>query len=161
MKKTILCGIDSSTTNTAVSIYENGEFKSYKLFHLEGGSKWDRLDKMIPILTKYLSEIKPDIVCQEDAWKGVNADSDKCLANLLGAVRTYCLLHNCYYYKMMPSEWRALISKEKKGKTREELKTWAIRKVHELGYEEVNDDNIAEAILIGKAYVNFFADKED
>lgn len=159
MKKVILCGIDSSTTNTAISIYVNGKYQGYKLFHLDGGSKWERLDPMILSVTKFLTELKPDIICQEDSWQGVNPDSDKCLANLLGAIRGWSLINDCFYYKVMPTEWRALISSEKKGKTRKELKAWAINKVHELGLKDIEDDNVAEAILIGMAYVNIYGEK--
>ncbi len=159
MKNVILCGIDSSTTNTAISIYVNGKFQGYKLFHIDGGTKWERLDPMIISVTKYLSEIKPNIICQEDSWLGTNPDSDKCLANLLGAIRCWALNNKCFYYKVMPSEWRSLISSEKKGKNRKELKAWAINKVHELGYKDIEDDNIAESILIGLAYVNVYGEK--
>ena len=52
-----------------------------------------------------------------------------------------------------PSEWRALISKEKKGRKRDELKQWSVQTVEKLFNKKVNDDE-ADAILIAQALVN-------
>ena len=71
---------------------------------------------------------------------------------ILGAVYGWCLVHNVYFEMLRPTEWRALISKEKKGRKRDELKAWSVRKVKELFGIDVTDDE-SDAILIGLAYV--------
>ena len=78
------------------------------------------------------------------------------LTMILGAVYGQCLQAGIRYRALRPTQWRAAVKYdgEKLPRKRKELKRWSIHKVDILfGIFQV-DDNIADAILIGKAYLN-------
>lgn len=82
-----------------------------------------------------------------------NVQAQRLLTIILGAVYGWCVTNNIYFKMLRPSEWRALISKEKKGRDRHALKKWSIDTVKKLFNIDVTDDE-SDAILIGQAYIN-------
>lgn len=75
---------------------------------------------------------------------------------ILGVIYGICMKHGICYYPLRPSEWRKAVREadEKLPRKRKELKKWSINKVLELfGLQDIGDD-ISDAILIGKAYLN-------
>ena len=61
-----------------------------------------------------------------------------------------------FYESLRPAEWRSLISKEKKGRKRDELKIWSINKVNELFGVTLSQDDESDAILVAQAIINKF-----
>ena len=80
---------------------------------------------------------------------------------ILGAVYGKCIRLGIDYCPLRPTQWRKLVRREdeKLPKKREELKEWSVKKVEELYGIEGIDDNVSDAILIGRAYL-FAIDKK-
>lgn len=107
---------------------------------------------MCSAIFSFLDKESPQTIVVEMTVVPKNAGTQRMLTMILGAVYGWCLVHNVYFEMLRPTEWRALISKEKKGRKRDELKAWSVRKVKELFGIDVTDDE-SDAILIGLAYV--------
>jgi len=155
----ILCGIDSSTTFTAISWFEDGEYKSKALIdtHKTKDAE-ERIDEMIRYIFRVLDGRKPDVIYQEYAWLKNNAKTSIELATIIGAVRGWAVNNGCRWYKVMPNAWRKKLNIITKAK-REQLKQIAIDYVDENLGIKVRRDDEADAICIGLAGVKFEEDK--
>ena len=80
------------------------------------------------------------------------------LSMILGAVFCICVYYNFNYCSLRPTQWRKAVrgEEEKIPRKRDELKLWSTNKVFELFGIENIDDNIADAILLGQAFINDF-----
>lgn len=156
-KTTTLLSLDTSTKDTGCAIFENGKY-SYSGFIDESKIKdsEERIIEMIRSLYALFDEIRPDIIVAELTVVSRNPDTQRKLTMLLGAIMGKCITDGIVFYTYRPTEWRSLVKdkNEKLPRKREELKQWAIDRCHKIGYEDVIDDNQAEAILIGTAYIN-------
>lgn len=155
-KDVILLSLDTSTKDTGCAIYTNGTYSFSKALDFSKiKDAKERMNEMICSIYALFKEMKPAIVAIELTSVPRNPDTQRKLTMILGAIMGKCVDMNipCYFYR--PTEWRALVKDrgEKLPTKREELKQWAIKKCNSLGYE-VTDDNEAEAILIGQAYIN-------
>lgn len=116
----------------------------------------ERIKEMILKIYTMIKEIRPMIVVTEMTVVNRNAQAQRNLTLILGAIQGKCLEKNIAYYSFRPTEWRKKISEEKKPRKRAELKEWSKNKVSELfDIEDINDD-ISDAILLGQAYINLF-----
>ena len=157
-----LCGIDSSSTCTSISLFENGEYKSYKIAEVSKKyypTQWDRVDQMIILICKILDQFQPDIVYQEDSWKGQNIDTLKCLTTIMGAVRHWALDHGCEYYKILPSSWRGQLGLNEYMKKRPDLKDKTIEFVKERYGINPETDDVSDSICIGLAGLKLIGEK--
>lgn len=151
-----MLAIDSSTKKTAYAVFDNGEYKESKLIDLEKDKNMDsRFETMSLSLINALKEYKPDIVYIEEAVVVRNAQTQRFLTRLQGVIYGYCILNQCEFNAIRPTEWRKLVSIDQGKKKREELKQESIKKVEEEFGLTVNDDE-AEAILIGIAAIKKF-----
>lgn len=151
-----MLAIDSSTKKTAYAVFDNGEYKESKLIDLEKDKNMDsRFETMSLSLINALKEYKPDIVYIEEAVVVRNAQTQRFLTRLQGVIYGYCILNQCEFNAIRPTEWRKLVSIDQGKKKREELKRESIKKVEEEFGLTVNDDE-AEAILIGIAAIKKF-----
>ena len=155
----ILCGIDSSTTFTAISWFEDGEYKSKALIdtHKTKDAE-ERIDEMIRYIFRVLDGRKPNVIYQEYAWLKNNAKTSIELATIIGAVRGWAVNNGCRWYRVMPNAWRKKLNITTKAK-REQLKQIAIDYVDENLGVKVRRDDEADAICIGLAGVKFEEDK--
>lgn len=157
-KEVKMLTFDSSTTSTGWSLYINGELKDYGVFsflNIKDSEK--RFCAMVLEIYNMIKKVKPLIVITELTMVTRNAHSQRILTLLLGAIQGKCIEKNIAYYSFKPSEWRKKISEEKKPRKREELKLWSKTKVKELfNIEDITDD-VSDAILLGQAYINLFA----
>ena len=154
MKDTILVGLDTSSTKTGWSYYVNGNFTDSGVLNFSKQKNSDiRMQDMVNSIYEKLSTLKVDIVAIETTAVTRNASSQRMLTMILGAVYGWCVNNNVEFVMFRPSEWRALISKEKKGRKRNELKQWSVQTVEKLFRKKVSDDE-ADAILIAQALVN-------
>lgn len=154
MKDTILVGLDTSSTKTGWSYYVNGNFADSGVLNFSKQKNSDiRMQDMVNSIYEKLSTLKVDIVAIETTAVTRNASSQRMLTMILGAVYGWCVNNNVECVMFRPSEWRALISKEKKGRKRDELKQWSVQTVEKLFRKKVSDDE-ADAILIAQALVN-------
>lgn len=150
-----LVSLDTSSSCTGWSVFLNGKYTSSGVINLKKfkGSGQERMDEMCISIARLLDREQPDIIVVEETAVTRNAAAQRMLTMILGFVYAWCLLRDTYFEMMKPTVWRSLISSEKKGRKREELKEWSINKVMELYGIEVIDDQ-SDAILIGQAYVN-------
>lgn len=156
--KCILIGLDTSTSSTGFSIFENGELLSY--FTIENQNKKltgeQKFDEMIRRVFEKLNKHSPDIVVCELTSMTRNAVTQRTLTLLLGAIKGWCISNNVHCHFFRASEWRKLVKEkdEKLPRKRVELKQWSIDKIRLLFDIEVKNDDISDAILIGQAYIN-------
>lgn len=115
MKDTILVGLDTSSTKTGWSYYVNGNFADSGVLNFSKQKNSDiRMQDMVNSIYEKLSTLKVDIVAIETTAVTRNASSQRMLTMILGAVYGWCVNNNVEFVMFRPSEWRALISKEKK-----------------------------------------------
>lgn len=152
-----LVGIDSSTVRTAFSVYDNGNLVDHLLIDKSKiKNKEQKFESMCNSILDELDRLNPDIIVIELTSVTRNAVAQRQLTMIIGVIYSWAIRNDCEFVSYRASEWRALISKEKKPRKREELKAWAIQKVKELFSIDIEIDDIAEAILIGQARINQF-----
>ena len=118
----------------------------------------ERIKEMILKIYEIIETEKPQIIVVEMTVVTRNAQAQRNLTMILGAIQGKCLENNIFFSLLRPTEWRKLVNneKEKLPRKREELKQWSKQKVSDiLGINDINDD-ISDAILIGQAYINRF-----
>ena len=154
-----LMSIDSSTNATGYAFFVNGVLKSYSTCdysYIKNTQK--RIDNMILFICEMIENERPDIVVTELTVVNRNAEAQRNLTMILGAIRYKCLELKIEYHFLRPTEWRKLIKNkdEKIPRKREELKKWSINKVKENCNIETYSDDLSDAILIGQGYINSF-----
>ena len=154
-----LMSIDSSTNTTGYAFFINGVLKSYSTCdysYIKNTQK--RIDNMILFICGMIEDERPDIVVTELTVVNRNAEAQRNLTMILGAIRYKCLELKIEYNSLRPTEWRKLIKNkdEKIPRKREELKKWSINKIKENYNIETHSDDLSDAILIGQGYINSF-----
>lgn len=155
-----LLSFDTSTKSTGYSLYVSGKLKKYDSINFEYIKNTDdRVKEMIVHIYKLIQDIKPQIVVTEMTVVTRNAQAQRNLTMILGAIYGECIKKDIFYYTYRPTEWRKLVNtdEQKIPRKREDLKVWSINMVHHLfGITDINDD-ISDAILLGQAYINNFS----
>lgn len=155
-----LLTFDTSTKSTGYALYVSGKLDKYELINFEHIKDTEmRISKMIKYIYKVIKEIDPQIIVTEMTVVTRNAQAQRNLTMILGAIYGYCLKKDIFYCSFRPTEWRKLIniSNDKLPRKREELKEWSIQKVNQLfDITDINDD-MSDAILLGQAYINKFS----
>ena len=152
---TTLLSLDSSTKDTGYAIYINGQYYHSKAIDVSNiKDSEQRMNEMIYSIYTLFNKYNPSIVVVELTSVMRNPDTQRKLTMVLGAILGKCIEYGAEFHAYRPTEWRAIVKDkdEKLPKKREELKQWALDKCHALGYK-VTDDNEAEAILLGLAYI--------
>lgn len=151
--------MDTSTSSTGYAVYISGKLHRYDLIDFKRIKNTDeRIKEMILKIYEIIETEKPQIIVAEMTVVTRNAQSQRNLTMILGAIQGKCLENNIFFSLLRPTEWRKLVNneKEKLPRKREELKQWSKQKVSDiLGINDINDD-ISDAILIGQAYINRF-----
>lgn len=152
-----LLSMDTSTTSSGCAVYENGKLKGYKLITAKGKAD-ERIKDMIVGIYDFITETKPHIVVIETPSVVRNPQTQRELCFLCGSILGKCIQDEICFYQFRPSEWRKRVKdgQEKLPRKRAELKEWAISIVNEKYGLKVRDD-VAEAILIGEAYIKEFS----
>ena len=155
-----LISFDTSTSSTGYAIYISGKLHRYDLIDFKRIKNTDeRIKEMILKIYEIIETEKPQIIVVEMTVVTRNAQAQRNLTMILGAIQGKCLENNIFFSLLRPTEWRKLVNneKEKLPRKREELKQWSKQKVSDiLGINDINDD-ISDAILIGQAYINRFS----
>lgn len=154
-----LISLDTSTSSTGYAVYISGKLHRYDLIDFKRIKNTDeRIKEMILKIYEIIETEKPQIIVAEMTAVTRNAQAQRNLTMILGAIQGKCLENNIFFSLLRPTEWRKLVNneKEKLPRKREELKQWSKQKVSDiLGINDINDD-ISDAILIGQAYINRF-----
>lgn len=154
-----LISLDTSTSSTGYAVYISGKLHRYDLIDFKRIKNTDeRIKEMILKIYEIIETEKPQIIVAEMTVVTRNAQAQRNLTMILGAIQGKCLENNIFFSLLRPTEWRKLVNneKEKLPRKREELKQWSKQKVSDiLGINDINDD-VSDAILIGQAYINRF-----
>ena len=151
-----MLSIDSSTTKTGIAIYDNGVLTDHLLIDISDDKVMDsRFKKMSLQVLEKLNRYKPDILYIEETVVNRNVQCQRFLSRLQGVIYGWCVMNDCEFQTLRPSQWRSLVKMDTGKKKREQLKQIAIQLVKEKYDIEVTDD-VAEAILIGQAAINRF-----
>ena len=155
-----LISLDTSTSSTGYAVYISGKLHRYDLIDFKRIKNTDeRIKEMILKIYEIIETENPQIIVAEMTVVTRNAQTQRNLTMILGAIQGKCLENNIFFSLLRPTEWRKLVNneKEKLPRKREELKQWSKQKVSDiLGINDINDD-ISDAILIGQAYINRFS----
>ena len=156
---TKLVSIDSSSKKTGFAIFKNGKYKNYRLLDYSTDKIMEsRFKKMAIGILGILDELNPDIVYIEETVVLRNAQTQRFLTRLQGVVYALCILHDCEFNTIRPTEWRKRIGiKQSKNIKREQLKQESIQYVKEKYCVDVGDD-VADAICIGDAVIKMFGE---
>lgn len=159
MTKFVSC--DTSTNNSALTLFVNGKYKKHKLINKSNiKDTFQRMNEMIKEIFELLNEWKPSILwIEHPQGHESNVDMVGKLCEILGSVRTWCLIHDCEYNEISPSQWRKYAGIQQGKKKRAELKQASIDYIKEkLGIDE--GDDVADSIALGYAVLHYFDEKE-
>ena len=159
MTKFVSC--DTSTNNSALTLFINGKYKKHVLINKSNiKDSFQRINQMITEIYNLLNEWKPDTLwIEHPQGHGSNVDMVGKLCEILGAVRMWCLIHDCEYNEISPSQWRKYAGIQQGKKKRAELKQASIDYIKDkLGIDE--GDDVADSIALGYAVLHYFDDKE-
>lgn len=154
-----LISMDTSSNSTGVAIFIDGVLSRHFLIDLKKMKNTDeRISEMIKQIYTVIDTEKPDIIVTELTVVTRNAQAQRNLTMILGAIYGKCIERNIWYHSFRPTEWRSLIDTDKKpkGRKRENYKEWSMELVSDFYNIESNDD-ISDAILLGRAYSNKFS----
>ena len=156
--------LDASSTCSGWSLFDNGKYVCSGYINLKKDKDANhRIYEMAKQLCDLISQYNPDKIILEDTVLSSNASTLKMLANLAGAIKFYCYLHDFSLDTMYPSEWRKFVKIQEKCVKRNELKARALNLVQEqLDLDYLVEDE-AEACAINLAVAirdGFFELKE-
>ncbi len=174
-KEVTLLSLDTSSTKTGWAVFKNGIYKESGVLdwsHIKETE--DRLQIMYIDIIQHIQKYKPDIlVIEKDivgSGKRQNMSTINTLVKLIGGVWAYCVQLNMdtpmnlptgefviFYKEYTPSEWRKLV--EINARKRDDCKAASIKRIKDKYNLDV-DDNEADAINIGEAYINEWSSKE-
>lgn len=143
--------LDASSTCTGWSVFEDSKYLASGFINLKKDKNSEhRLYEMAKEITDLISYFKPHKIILEDTYSSPNISTLKTLANLAGAIKFYCYLHEIPVEMIMPSAWRKYLKIQEKGAKRNELKNKALNLVNEqLGL--LLEEDQAESVCINLA----------
>ena len=159
-----MVSLDTSLSASGYALFQNGMLSDSGV--ITGISSSDepdkdkRLDYMCKNLLYYLLKTQPDIVVIEMTVVPTNAHTQRSLSEIVGCIRAYCLLapNKPDFIRLRPTQWRSLCKDDYMTDSmhRKDFKKWSVEKIkRDYGFDAI-DDNHADAILIGQAYLNDF-----
>ena len=169
-KEVTLLSLDTSSTKTGWAVFKNGIYKESGVLdwsRIKDNTE-DRLQIMYIDIIQHIQKYEPDIlVIEKDivgSGKRQNMSTINTLVKLIGGVWAYCIQlnmdtpmnlpageFNIFYVEYTPSEWRSLVGIT--ARKREDCKAASIKRIKDI-YKIDVDDNEADAINIGEAYIN-------
>lgn len=165
-KEVTLLSLDTSSTITGWAIFKNGIYKESGILNWEHiKNTEERLQIMYIDILQHIQKYEPDIIVIErdvvGSGKRQNMSTINTLVKIIGGIWAYCVQanmdcniddneFNVFYTEYSPSEWRKLVGI--KGNKREVYKANSIKRIKEVYNIDV-DDNEADAINIGEAYI--------
>lgn len=154
---TKLISFDTSTNKTGYSIFLNGEYHASGILDCSNDKiVRTRTLEMIKQIYAVIEAENPDIIITETTVVTRNAEAQRNLTYILGAIIGKCVEKCIAYDSLRPSEWRRKVCNKDENfpRKREELKAWSKEKVFELYGKDIESDDISDSILIGRAYCN-------
>ena len=154
-----ILSLDISTTATGYAIFRNQNLISYGVI-APAGKTLTRIEKIADEVNLLMLEYEPDIIYAEEpepAFVKNNIDVYRKLTFTHGAIAIVLNHYNKEMKLCSSSHWRKQVGiKTGRGITRAQLKPIDVAKANELFGLSIKSDDIADAILIGQAYINEF-----
>lgn len=159
-----ILSLDTSTKITGYAVFSNEKLVRYS--YIDKSNKKDLTERMAAMTYELVELIKqeaPDVVVVEETVVTRNPQTQRMLTLILGAIFGACICNNFNYCSIRPTQWRKAIrdDDEKLPRKRDDLKVWSIERVKLLFNVVGIDDNVSDAILIGKAFMNMKEKKDD
>lgn len=154
-----LISMDTSSNSTGVAIFTDGSLSRHFLIDLKKIKNTDdRIKEMVKQIYEIIENESPDIIVTEMTVVTRNAQAQRNLTMILGAIYGKCVDSNIWYHSYRPTEWRSQIDTDKKpnGRKREDYKKWSLDVVEEMYGIQCPTDDLSDAILLGQAYINKF-----
>lgn len=163
-----MISLDTSTSCTGWAYYENATYKRSGVIDLGvntlkkkyQGNSDQRVKDMCLAVIRLLESYKPDIIVVEKLNVGRNMTAVRQLSKVIGAVYTYHILNDCFYFEIQPSQWRGQLGIQSSKKKRAELKQLSIEYVKDTIGITITDDE-ADSICAGLAYIKMFSGKNE
>lgn len=159
-----ILALDTSTKVSGYAVFNNKKLIRYSSIDKSDKSdSYDRMSAMVYEITALIEREAPDVVVIEETVVTRNPQTQRMLSMILGVVFGCCVINNFKYYSLRPTQWRKLVrwDDEKLPRKRDELKLWSINKVAELYDVQDIGDDISDAILIGRAFINMIEEQEE
>lgn len=161
----IYCGLDLSTSCSGYSIFEDNNLIAYGAIKPKGDDWRERIMDETMQLAALLRKYNPDKLYIEDVPKKPGNNTLLKLGAVHGMILSLCAGFKLNPTLLLPNEWRrkiGLYDGTRNGLKREVLKEKAVRMVNDVFNLELkwvkpnsklNDDDIAEAILIAYSQI--------
>lgn len=147
-----MISMDTSTTCTGVAIWKNAKLSKHFCIRTDKKSE-TKADDMIEKIVALIRKENPQIIICEGLNVVNNVAVAKNLAKIIGAIKGVCEFNDMFYDVLAPSQWRKLVCDgNMPPKKREDLKPWDIDRVKTLFKFMPENDDEADAVLIGEAY---------
>lgn len=159
MKTTRMVSLDTSSTISGYAYWENAILtKSGILYHDNEKDTLIRIEDMTIDIINTLRTFNPDIVVIEQPPFCNSPKTCVMLAEIVGSAKGYAIASGADFVEYSVTEWRKLVADQDEiiPRKRNEAKDWDINKVRQIYGREVEDDNEADAILIGLARIRQF-----
>ena len=158
-----ILSLDTSTKITGYAVFYDGKLVRYSSIDKSG--KKDLTERMAAMTYDLITLIEreaPDVVVVEETVVTRNPQTQRMLTMILGAIFGTCICNNLNYCALRPTQWRKAIraEDEKLPRKRDDLKAWGIERAKLLFNVGDIDDNISDAILIGKAFMDIKEKKD-
>lgn len=170
-----ILSLDASTTSTGWAIFEGDKLTKYGVLKLPIAYDWvSRIKQEFVYLNEIITTTGIDlIVAESPPLKDGGRDTLRKLGAIQGMIITLGATSEIENVFMTPTEWRSrlggIFDGTKEGKTRTKLKEKAVAVANEtfglnlfwdLRHPTRNQDDIAEAILIGWSHLHPAPEKE-
>lgn len=161
MKEIRFVSLDTSTTSTGIALRVNGELTHYQTLVPKIKKPTEkRILEMAKLITDALDDYAPDIIYAETPQGHNNIKLSRMLGQMLGVVMGWCACHKCDFNEVNPSWWRKWNYWDQGNLKRDELKKMSVQKAKEIYGIDCGDD-LADALHIGQAAINYFNSLDD
>lgn len=152
-----MLSLDTASYSTGYAYWENGKLVQSGTIKANGQEE-ERLNMMIKSIFSLFKSFHPDIVVIEETVVTTNAEVQRMLTEIVGAVRSFAILFDSEFVRLRPQVWRRYSKREGEkfvDYRRDKWKKWSQERVKELYGLDVCDDE-SDAILLGFARLNMF-----
>ena len=157
----ITMALDASTKATGIAIFKNKELIGANCITASSSDLFKRIHKMTDTIDEFLHNFSVDEIVMEEVIPDhtKNTNTFKALCYLQANIMI--MLHDKYPHikttLVYPGSWRSQCNiKTGRGVKRESLKEADVRLANEIFNLNTTSDDIADAVLIGAAHVNYF-----
>lgn len=151
-----ILSLDQSTTSTGYALYDEEKLVEYGVWRLKEKDILARIVGMSKKIHSYIIDQKVDIVVFEDTNRLQNTQTLKHLSMLMGSILYICEQKGKDWLMVLPGVWRSELrfsDGTRESQKRKRQKEYAKEYASNLVGVEIKNEDIAEAICIGSAFI--------